>query len=174
MPAQARPGLVICVGVRPLRFLSNTRRSGPRTGSSLRSHRSSSSLSSRIDSRRSGSHDIRSPKRLFGRAAVVRYFPCRTHRRSTSSRPRFPPHLGRFHDSDTYFALRHLPPLHWLMQTLHWPVTMTTRQPPTPVPLCFADFASKLAWYAPFQVLLYLRQAFHRDGWYNQRFYGAA
>ena len=91
----------------------------------------------------------------------MRYFPCRTHRRLTSSRPRFPPHLGRFHDSDTYFALRHLPPLHWLMQTLHWPVTMTTRQPPTPVPLCFADFASKLAWYAPFQILPYLRPAFH-------------
>ena len=47
------------------------------------------------------------------------------------------------------------------MQTLRSRVTMTIQLLPTPVPPCFADFASKPAWYAPFQILPYLRPAFH-------------
>jgi hypothetical protein len=46
------------------------------------------------------------------------------------------------------------------MQTLRPPVTTTTRQPPTPVLLCFAAFASKPAWHAPFRVLPYFRGSF--------------
>ena len=69
---------------------SSTSDSGPRTSSSLRSpsrsRRSPSSLSSRIDSRRIGNRRIRtcSPKRLSRRAEVVRYFPCRRRKTSTS------------------------------------------------------------------------------------------
>jgi hypothetical protein len=39
------------------------------------------------------------------------------------------------------------------MRTLRSLVIVTVRQPPRPVPLYFADFASKPAWYAPFRVL---------------------
>src|SRR5246127_2340899 len=41
------------------------------------------------------------------------------------------------------------------MRTPRSLVTVTTRQPPTPVPSYFADFASKSAWHAPFRVLPY-------------------
>jgi hypothetical protein len=43
------------------------------------------------------------------------------------------------------------------MRTLRLLVTVITRQPPRPAPLYFVDFASKPAWYAPFQVLPYFR-----------------
>ena len=43
------------------------------------------------------------------------------------------------------------------MRTLHSLVTVIIRQPPRPVPFYFVDFASKSAWYAPFQVLPYFR-----------------
>lgn len=39
------------------------------------------------------------------------------------------------------------------MRTRRSLVTVIVRQPPRPVSLYFADFASKLAWYAPFRVL---------------------
>ena len=153
---------MIRVGRRQLWVWSNTSHSGPRTSSSprrsRRSRRSPSNLSSRTGNHRIGSRRIRSPtERLSRQAEVVAHFPCRKRRMSTSSRPRFPPRRERFGDSERCFAVRHPPPPHSLMRTLRSPVTMTTRQPPTPVPLCFADFASKPAWYAPFQVLLYFR-----------------
>jgi hypothetical protein len=71
-------------------FWSNTsgRTASPKTCSSpsrsRRSRHSPSSFSSRTRSDRTGSHDIRNPRRLFRRPAVVRHFPCRTQRTSTS------------------------------------------------------------------------------------------
>jgi hypothetical protein len=159
-----RPSPVIRVGLYRLNvFWSSTSRNVPRTGSSLRSRHSPSSLSIHTGNRRTGSRGIRtpySPRRLFRRSEGLRYFPCRRRRTSTNSRPKFPPRRERFDDSERCFAARHPPLLHWLMRMLRSPVTAISRQPPVPVPLCFAGFASNPAWHASFRFLPYFRGSF--------------
>ena len=46
------------------------------------------------------------------------------------------------------------------MRMLRSPVTTISRQPPVPVPLCFAGFASNPAWHASFRFLPYFRGSF--------------
>jgi len=171
-----RPSPVIRVGLYRLNvFWSSTSRNVPRTGSSLRSRHSPSSLSIHTGNRRTGSRGIRtpySPRRLFRRSEGLRYFPCRRRRTSTNSRPKFPPRRERFDDSERCFAARHPPLLHWLMRMLRSPVTAISRQPPVPVPLCFAGFASNPAWHASFRFLPYFRgQLFAQSRSYEPRYF---